>query len=1101
MKKSFIKRFYSYFFISKKILRTMKLSTLLFFITTFSMIASNSFSQVMKVDVYIENATIKEVLLEIRKQVNVSFLYNNEELNDNKRVTLNVHDSSVEDVLDFLLKDQNLAYSVENNVILIYRLETKLPVTGKQQIDRKRITGIVTDEHGDTIIGANVLEKDAANGVVTDVDGNFSLFVSENAILDVSYIGYVTQSIVVGDQTSISVTLMEDTKALDEIVIVGYGQQRRSEITTSITKVSSENFIKGSVKSADQLIQGKVSGLQVVNPSGDPTAEVQMMLRGVSTLSASTAPLVVIDGIPGGVLNSIAPDDIESIDVLKDGSAAAIYGTRGTNGVVIVTTKRSDKSGRLTLDYNGYMSINTIKKQVEVLSASEYKNLKNDPQFIANEVNILDYGADVNYVDEVLRTPVSQSHNLSMRGGNVASNYSASITYRDNQGIILNSNRDQLNAKLSLNHAMLNNRLQISLNVNNAVGKDDVVGERGIYIGSIQRNPTIPIYRKDGSYMDEYGMTDNPIARLTEETRKREWNRLLTSGKITIIPIENLNLSVMGALQRYDSEYNASRTKKHPVYVQNGTLPNATLSNELSMDKTLEIVGDYVKTLANHKFSIMAGYSYQDFDNKWSQMYADNLPTDLFGPWNIATAASIKDGKATLGSNRYGSKLIAFFGRATYNYMEKYFLMGSLRYEGSSKFGKDNKWGVFPAVSAGWEITGEDFMKEIELISNLKLRAGFGVTGTMPQDPYLSLTKLDYGQIILSNGQWIESVIPTSNPNPDLKWETKNEYNIGIDYGFLKNRISGAIDVYIRKTSDLLFNYPVPVPPNLVSNTWANVGEITNQGIEFSVNYDVIRNSDLRWGIGGNFSYNKNKVNSLSNSLYQRDWVQVGDTEEPMKTYTHRLEEGQPVGNFYSWRYAGLTPEGKWLFYDRNGEAVTADKVSEEDKAITGNGIPKINAGLTTSLYYKNFDLTIMMRGSFLFDVLNRYDMRYTQAQHAKAGTNMTKKALEIPRNGQTYIWDSPVYSDYYIEKGDFLKIDNITLGYTIKLPWKEVRNLRVYTSGLNLFTITKYKGLDPEVSLTGSSVLDPGTAGSIVGRGEIYPTTRTFTVGVNLSF
>ncbi len=1079
----------------EKIPNTMKLTFLFLVISLLSFTAKAS---AQKVSIALDNVKVETVLSAISQQTGLSMAYSKQIVNLNRRISIHVTDVELNQALDKLVSGTNLNYEVKNGKI--YLFEKKSTETSTTQQKRK-ITGTVTDQSGEVIIGANVVEKGTSNGTISDADGNFTLEISGKEPLVISYIGYNMQEVTVTNQTNLNIRLVEDTKMIDEVVVIGYGQQRRSEITTSISKVTSDDFIKGSVKSAEQLIQGKVAGLQVVNSSGDPTSDIQMMLRGVSTLSSSTAPLIIIDGIPGGVLSAIAPEDIESIDVLKDGSAAAIYGTRGTNGVVIVTTKRNNGSGKMTLDYNGYLSVNTIKNKIDVLSASEYKNLKNDSQFIENNVNILDYGDDVNYVDEILRTPISQSHNLSIRGGDMNSNYSASVTYKQNQGIILNSDRDQLNVKASVNHAMFNNRLKINLNINNATGKDNLVGERGVYVGAIQRNPTIPIYNEDGSYVDTYGMPSNPVALLKEETREKEWNRLLASGKITLSPFEGLNISAMGAMQRYDTEYNASRTKKHPSFAQNGTLPNATLTNTLNMDKTLELTGDYVKAIGKHRFSAMVGYSYQDFDYKYTNMYADNLPTDLFGPWNIGTASSIKDGKATLESFRNSSKLIAFFGRVTYNFDEKYFIMGSLRDEGSSKFGKSNKWGLFPAISAGWEIKKENFLKDVEFINTLKLRAGFGVTGTMPNDPYLSLTLLDYGQIIYSDGSWVQSVVPTSNPNPDLKWETKNEYNLGVDFSLFKNRLSGSVDVYMRKTSDLLFNYPVPVPPNLVANTWANVGKITNKGIELSMNYDAIRNKDLQWSVNGNFSYNKNVVNSLSNALYQKDWVQVGDTEEPMKTYTHRLEQGQPVGNFYSWRYAGLTPEGKWLFYDKDNKPTTADKIGEEDKAITGNGIPKINVGLSTTIFYKNFDLTVSARGSFLFQVLNRYDMRFTQAQHAKAGTNMTKKALEIPKGMQSYIWDSPVYSDYYIENGNFVKIDNITLGYTFKLPCKEIRNLRVYASGLNLFTFTKYSGLDPEVSLTGSSVLDPGTAGSIAGRGEIYPTTRTFTFGVNLSF
>lgn len=1079
-------------FESMPFLERMRILFLLLFAATLCFSAENLSSQNRLVTISCAHASLKEVFNLIEQQTEYLFVYD-ENVPVGQDVSLEVSRKTVREVLDLLFAGRPLTYALEGNYIVLSH------ATAPARAEKRKIQGVVADAKGEPIIGANVTVKGTAIGTITDLEGKFTLEADDGRTLEISYIGYLTKAVSLQNKTFLSVTLEEDTQKLDEVVVIGYGQQRRSEITTAITRVSSDDFVKGSVKTPEQLIQGKVAGLQIVNPSGDPTAELQMMLRGVSTLSSSSSPLVVIDGIPGGVLNSIAPDDIESIDVLKDGSAAAIYGTRGTNGVIIVTTKKGTAS-RMSIDYSGYLSINTIKKGVDVLSAGEYKALKNDPQFLANQVNIVDYGDDVNYVDQILRVPVSHSHNLSMRGGSAASNYAASVTYRQHQGIILNSDRDQLNLKVSLNHAILNNKVKGSLNINSVTGSDDLVGERGVYVASIQRNPTIPVYHPDGSYVDEFGMPSNPVALLKEETRQKDWHRLLASGKITVAPLEGLSLAVMGALQRYDTEYNQARTKKHPVYAQNGTLPNAALSHTLNMDKTLEITGDYVKSIARHKFSAMLGYSYQDFSYKYAYMYADDLPSDLFGAWNIGTASSIKNGKATLDSFRDGSKLIAFFGRLTYNYDEKYFLMGSLRREGSSKFGTNNKWGLFPAVSAGWEIKKENFMQAAAFVDLLKLRAGFGVTGTMPKDPYLSLTQLDYDQITYTDGRWLQSVVPTSNPNPDLKWETKKEYNLGVDFSFFR-RLSGSVDFYVRKTSDLLFNYPVPVPPNLVSTTWANVGKITNSGIELALNYEAIRNETFQWTVGGNFSYNKNKVNSLSNSLYQRDWVQVGDTEEPMKTYTHRLEEGQPVGNFYSWRYAGLTPEGKWLFYDQENHPVTADKVSEGDKAITGNGIPKINIGFNTSFYWKNFDLTVTARGSFLFQVLNRYDMRFTQAQHAKAGTNMTKKALQIPRNAQTYIWDSPVYSDFYIENGNFLKIDNLTLGYTFNLPKEFIKRLRVYVSGLNLFTFTSYSGLDPEVSLTGSSILDPGTAGSIEGRGEIYPTTRTFTFGINASF
>lgn len=954
----------------------------------------------------------------------------------------------------------------------------------------RTLHGMVTDVEGTPIIGANILVKGQANGVISDIEGKFIITVSSpKDVLVVSYIGYDTVEITVGNKKQVNVRLTESSNLLNDIVVIGYGSMKKGEITSAITNVKSEDFIQGVVKDATQLLQGKVAGLQMSNPSGDPTAGVEINIRGVSTISASTAPLIVIDGIPGGNLNAIAPEDVETIDVLKDGSAAAIYGTRGTNGVIIITTKKG-KQGKPSLEYHGYVAFESIQKQTEVLDASDYKRLAQDPLF---QGQISDEGADVNWIDAITRNPVNYTHNLSLRGGSEKTNYIASLTYRKQDGILLNTGKNALTFKIGINHSMMDDKLKVQLNVNNSTIKQNVTWYNA-YLQACLMNPTRPIYNEDGSYT-EYGTSYkpyNPVALLNEETDSENWNMLLASGKITFSPIKDLNLSAMVAMERYDSMRNKWNTFKYfTTTIEN---KNAEVHKWAagSMDKTMDLTADYFKTIGKHEFSALLGYSYSEYVVQGSYMYAFDFPTDLFGPWNIGTAQSITNGQSSMTSYKNSNKLISFFGRLTYNYDDKYMVMGSLRREGSSKFGANHKWGWFPAISAGWRISKENFMKDLDFINDLKLRVGVGITGTELTDSYQSLVLLSYSGVGLMNGKWIQGVVPASNPNPDLKWETKTEWNLGLDFALFNRRLNGNIDLYQRITSDLLSEYQVPVPPNYTSTMWANVGKIRNRGIEISLDGEVIRTKDFTWKLGGNFSYNANKLLSLSNDKYKRDYWYTGWTSSGIQTETHIVKEGEPIGNFYGWKTVGLTEDGLWLVEGADGKPKLASEAGQEDKQTIGNGLPSMYAGLNTTLLYKNFDLGISLRGAFGFDVLNEYRMHWETMKRISEA-NLPKSVLNKPFGGTSYVFDSQMYHSYYIEKGDYVKLDNITLGYTLNLNNKYLKSARLYVTGQNILTFTGYSGLDPEVSIKG---LDPG-----VERKELYPTIRSYTIGAIIKF
>ena len=957
----------------------------------------------------------------------------------------------------------------------------------------KNFQGVVKDAKGNTLPGVTILETGTSNGVSTNIDGIFEIKLRPGSTLTVSYIGYITRTIPTNDKTTfLNIILEEDVFQLDDVVVVGYGSMKKGEVTSAITSVKKDDFLAGMVKSPEQLLQGKVAGLQLSNYTGDPVLGLEMTIRGVNSLSGNTSPLIVIDGIPGGSLTAISSEDIESIDVLKDGSAAAIYGTRGTNGVIVITTNRA-KATKLSMEYNGSISFETFAKHADMLTANDYRRLTDDPDF----PGIQDEGTTTDWVDAIRRTAISHNQFLSLKGGSAESNYVASIDYRKREGVIRHTDRESITAKIGLNHNMFNNKLRFQFNINDSY----VTQQRAwyaAYLNALLENPTRPIYDENGNYT-EYKVNlkpYNPVAMINEEYDVEGYNQLMMSGKITLSPIEGLNLSVMGAMQRFDRMENKSNTFKHMTTVVNGDYGNVWNWADNTMQKNLELVGDYTKSLGLHNLGAMIGYSYQDDDAKGIYQWAKDFPTDMFGPWNIGSMNDMKDNKAAMTSYRNTHKLISFFGRLTYNYNEKYMFMASLRREGSSRFGDNHKWGWFPAISAGWRISKENFMQDIQWLDDLKVRIGYGVTGNEVTSNLLSMYLLNYGGYAYINGKWTQGAGPYQNPNPDLKWETKSELNLGLDFSFLKNRLSGSIDIYHRETSDLLSTYEVPTPPYIVSSMMANVGKIRNQGIELLLSGTPIKTRDLRFDITGTFSYNKNKIISLSNGLYQKDYWYEGATGSPIQTHTHIVREGDPVGNFHGFQTHSLTSDGLWMVYGADGQPKLLTDADDGDKKVIGNGIPTTYGSLNLALSYKGFDVSVMFRGAFNFQVLNRQRMHWETTSRIGEG-NLPRSVLEKPFGSNSYVKGAPAMQSYYVEDGDYVKLDNISVGYTFNLKkQKVIQRLRLYVAGNNLLTMTGYKGLDPEVSIKG---LAPGVEGS--GAGELYPTTRQFTVGLNLLF
>jgi len=961
------------------------------------------------------------------------------------------------------------------------------------------IQGLIRDfQTHQPLAGVSVKAKGSSAGTSTDVDGKFSLELSGNEkTIIVSIVGYQSMELPLSGRTSFSIDLKAVASDLNEVVVVGYGTQRKGDVTSAIAGVRSENFVKGAVRDAAQLIQGKVAGLTVSTSSGDPTAGTQIQLRGITTLKASTEPLVLIDGIPGN-LNSVAPEDIEAIDVLKDGSAAAIYGTRGTNGVILITTKKLHGESKATVEYNGYASVQTIAKRPDFLTAADYR------KYIAQGVGFHDYGTSTDWFKAVTRTPYSQTHNLSLQGGNRQTNYTASVNYRNWDGLFLRSDNRQVTGRVDINHSMFDGKVKFNLGAISRTrtywsGGDGSSFNGYVYRQTVIRNPTDSIKDYLGNWKEQnVYFYDNPVAYIMEtngQNREKE-NRL--NGSITVTPLDGLHVKLLLSTVRTDQQRGYSETKKHVSTVKNGKNGYASLGENNGTDNLLELTTDYSKTFGEHKITALAGYSYQD--SKTEDFYMQNwdFPTDNYSYNRMQSGNALGRGEAVMNSSASSYKLVGFFGRLTYSWNDKYLLMASVRREGSSRFGASHKWGTFPAVSAGWRITKENFMKDVSFINDLKLRAGYGVTGTAPDVSYLSLTSLNYGDRFLYNGNWIQSLAPVRNPNPDLRWERKGEYNIGLDFSMMNNRINGSIDLYKRQTKDMLWDYGVPVPPYLYNTITANVGTTENKGAEVLVNFSAIQKKDFQWTTGANFSTNTNKLVSLSNDLFQTtvNYIDAGYTGEPIQEGTHRLYVGGPVGDFYGYKSIDIDANGKWIIEGADGKPKAMADHQIEDKKILGNGLPKYYLGWNNTFRYKNFDLSVLVRGAFKFQILNFQRMFYSDPKVTQY--NMLRSAFDKVY-GKALLTDDLAYVSYYIENGDYVKIDNVTLGYSLPVKNKYIRSVHLYASGLNLLTITGYKGIDPEVTRTGNTTdlrLAPGD-----DQRDKYPTTRTFTLGANISF
>lgn len=964
-----------------------------------------------------------------------------------------------------------------------------------------KVTGTVTDPGGEPLVGVSV--KAGATGAITDIDGKYSVEVASSGSISFSYVGFETIMEKVNGRKTINVTLKEKNDVLNEVVVIGYGTMDKKELTSAISHVGEKDFLTISSLDPSMMIQGKVAGVSITNTgAGDPNNQASIQIRGVSSRSAGLGPLVVIDGVPGGNLTNINPNDIASFDILKDGAASAIYGTRGSNGVIVVTTKKGTKDGNMHTSYSGMASWDVIKNELKMMNADEYRDVR-----LGWGDTGVDLGGNYDWLDGVSRTGFATQHTLSMSGGNAQSNYRVSVDYRNAHGIDLRSKREEYGARASMMHTTKGGLFTLTANVAPRIIYRDQA-DWSVFKDAIEANPTTPLMDPENParYYNFQGQVvgSNPVERQKLEkdhgdTKLLDWDGTV---KLNLLPLllkdgkgnHNLSTQVMFADHQYDNNNSWFRPSTSTICINNGHDGEASRSYSKERQYVLEWLTNYTGTFGKHNVKGMAGYSYQYSQYEGLNNENKDFPNDGLTYNNMGTGEYAKEeGKVLMGSYKNDCKLIAFFGRVSYDFDGKYMLTASLRHEGSSKFGVDNKWGNFPAVSAGWRISQESFMKDIKWINDLKLRADYGVTGNQDFGSYNSLNTMTGFGYYFYNGKYFQVWGPSKNVNPDLKWEKGKNWNIGIDFSLFNNRVYGSFNYFNRKQQDLLGNYKVSVPPYLFDETFVNVGTMKNTGFEFDINVKAVTTKDFSYDFNVVGATMSNKFVDFSNSQYVgQDYYDVAGTSDPYPYFNlQRIQKGKSIGNFYMWKYAGHTTDGEWLVYDKDGDIIRASQASDADRQKVGNGMPKFTMSTSHNFRYRNFDLSLFFRGAFGYDIFNIHDFYY--------GTrNFTGNRLHkaYGKNFQISGTANPVVCDYFLEKGDYLKLDMVTLGYTFNpKSCRFLDRVRLYGTMKNVFTLTKFSGVDPSTYQVNG--LTPGAEGSRT----YFPSTRQFIVGLQVDF
>lgn len=1069
----------------------MKLTAFLCLITVFQVMAESSYSQTKKLSLSLENVSIKQVLKEIEGQSEFTFMYNDANINVKQKVSVFSANETIFEILDKVLNKSEISYQVlDKQIILIpKKKEIKAP---KQNF---KITGSVTDSESMPLPGATVVEKGTTNGTITDFDGKYSITVaSGDAVLVFSFMGYTPKEVPLAGQTTINAVLRESVESLEEVVIVGYGKSSKKLLTSSISSVKSEDIERAVANGVQETLQGRTSGVQVVQNSGTPGAAISVNIRGKSSISAGTQPLYVIDGIPmtsgdygqisfeGQGIDAIAdinPNNIESISILKDASAAAIYGARAGNGVILITTK-SGKKDKTRIDFKSYYGIQKVWRTLDMLDAEGWKEYVNtfDPGF----VNGLDQSINTNWLDEVIRTAPIQNYELSIAGGEKKTRFYVSGRYFNQEGIVLGSAYEKVNGRVNIDHDITERlRVGVKNGINYSINSR-IVGDQsinGVLPNAVSKPPVYAIKDEFGNYMEE-GFWDNPVAIGNDVTNEARTLRNISNiyGEYDIMP--GLRFKNQWGIDFY----NLHERRYEPTTVDRGAESNGiAISARTGVTKiTQQSLLTYMTSFLNaHNLEFLLGYSFEKQRERNNFIRGNNFPSDELE--YITSAGFIEE--ASSGGGDFG--LESVFGRAKYNFKDKYLIEFSVRRDGSSNFGEDNKYSVLPAGSFAWRLGEEDFIKGIDWLNELKFKASYGFTGNDNIGAFRARNLYSSGYNYYGNA----GIIPTQIPNPELKWETTSNFNTGIDFALFNERIMFTSDFYYNETTDLLLNRPLPGTTGFTSVS-SNVGSLENKGMEFSL-IGVILNGEINWTSTFNISFNRNKILSLYEDQPITDQGRGGNA----------AFVDEPIGVFYMYKSLGVDPTtGDLVFEDVNNDG----SITELDRTIVGDPNPDFTGGFNNNISYKNFNLSFMFQYSYGNDIFNG-TRQYAEAM--KFGTSDNQLATikdrwqnpgdetYIPRDNGTYN-NSPL-SSHFIEDGSYVRLKEVTLGYSfpneLLKKTKVIQNARVFAKAQNLITFTPYSGMDPEVNYSGISALRAGT------DFFTFPNARTFTVGIKLGF
>ena len=961
------------------------------------------------------------------------------------------------------------------------------------------VKGVVTDINGEPIIGATIAIKDSNLGTVTDYSGAFILEnVNKNSTLNISYLGYKTLN--VQAVKDLLVSLEEENKILNEIVVVGYGNVARKDVTSSITTIKSDDLNKGVYSNAAQMLQGKVPGLNITQ-SSNPNSSPSITLRGASTLRTGAAmePYYIVDGVPGVSVSMISAEDIESIDVLRDASATAIYGSKAANGVIIVTTKKGKKN-MTQVSYSGYVAFDKVAANLDMMDGDEYRDFIVGNSFSLDPSD--DYLQNTDWQSEVQRTGISTNHNVTIIGGGNNSTYNASINYIKNQGVIKGTDMERYIARSGVKTSVFNDRLELAINVNASVTQQNDVPDmsqgKSVYDAMNYYLPLSPVKNDDGSWFERSSRSQyfNPVSLIEENTYYTKIKKIYSNAKGSFAITEDLKLDLDLAYINENFNYNKYYSTKS-LLEADGLASRASVENE---KKSLELYFNYNKSFgSNNKIVALLGYSWEESNNNdgfqatTTGFYSDDLLYHNLGMGNNVIIDEEGFGNYFLSTLR----MISFFGRVNYSYASKYLLQATVRRDGSSAFGRNNRWATFPSASLAWRLSEESFINDLNIFSDLKLRAGYGVSGnSLGFDAFTTVQRYGTtGWFTNSEGNIVHTLGPIANANPDLKWEKTSMINVGLDFGFFNNRLSVTVEYYTKDTKDLIYNYPVSTTQYIYGILTANVGKISNKGIEVSINAVPVQNRDFRWNTSLNLSHNKNVVKKISNSEFSVDYIQTANLNGAGQSdlNVQRIMEGSPIGQFYTWEWAGYDENGVSVFndYDEDGNLIGITSTPDAgDQRCTGSAQPKLVGGWNNSFTYKNFILTVFMQGVVGNKIMNATRARYSNI-HGNAGNiNILKDVLSTEK-----ITDSRSHylSDRYLENGDYLRLSTLGLSYDFGKIGNNIKNLQIYSNVNNLFVLTKYKGLDPEVYMGG---LTPG-----IDNRQTYPRTRTFMIGANITF